>query len=103
MGTYIAVGDGTWLRLTRTPVTPAGKINGWLFCKSSSRTVFVDIKKQRYFTISAPSGSEDYGDYSITTGEVDGKLFNYATTATVKKNKTKRKVELRSIELASID
>lgn len=103
VGTYIAVGDGTWLRLTRTPVTPAGRINGWLFCKSSSRTVFVDIKKQRYFTISAPSGSEDYGDYSITTGEVDGKLFNYATTATVKKNKTKRKVELRSIELASID
>lgn len=103
VGTYISVGDGTWLRLTRTPVTPAGKVNGWLFCKSSSRTVFVDTKKQRYFTINAPSGSEDYGDYSITTGEVDGKLFNYATTATIEKDKTKRKVELRSIKLVNID
>lgn len=103
VGTYLSVGDGTWLRLARTPLTPAGKVNGWLFCKSSSRTVFIDVKKQRYFTVNAPSGSEDYGDYSFTTGEVSGKLFNYATTATVKKDKTKRKVVVRSIKPVDID
>lgn len=103
VGTYLAVGDGTWLRLTRTPVTPAGRINGWLFCKSSGRTVFVDTKKQRYFTVNAPSGSEDYGDYSFTTGEVTGKLFNYATVAVVKNDKTKRSVQVRSIEPVSIE
>lgn len=103
VGTYFSVGDGTWLRLTRTPVTPAGRINGWLFCKSSGRTVFIDTKKQRYFIVSAPSGSEDYGDYSFATGELDGKLFNYSTVAQISKNKTKRKVVVRSIEPVNID
>ena len=103
VGTYFSVGDGTWLRLTRTPVTPAGHINGWLFCKSAGRTVFVDTKKQRYFIVSAPSGSEDYGDYSTATGELDGKLFVYSTVAQIKKNKTQRKVVVRAIEPVNID
>lgn len=103
VGTYFSVGDGTWLRLTRTPVTPAGRINGWLFCKSAGRTVFVDTKKQRYFIVNAPSGSEDYGDYSVSTGELTGKLFVYSTVAQVKKNKTQRKVVVRSIEPVNID
>ncbi len=102
VGTYVAVGDGTWLRLTRTPVTPAGSASGWVFCKSSSRTVFVDLAKKRYFTISAPSGSEDYGDFQIATGDLDGSLFNYATVTQVKKGKTTRKVEVRSIKLVDI-
>ena len=99
VGTYISAGDGTWLRLTRTPVTPAGRCNGWFFCKSSSRTVFVDTKRQRYFTISAPSGTESYGDYSIRTGECDGTLFNYATVSELVENEYQRKVVVRSIKL----
>ncbi len=102
VGTYVALGDGTWLRLTRTPMTPAGSVSGWIFCKSSSRTVFIDIKKKRYFTVSSPSGAEDYGDYSISTGDLSGNLFNYATTAKVKGDKTQRKVEVRSIKLVDI-
>ncbi len=102
VGTYVAAGDGTWLRLTRTPVTPIGSSAGWVFCKSSGRTVFVDMKGKRYFTVSAPDGSEDYGDFSIATGELEGKVYNYATVAQVKKGETTRKVEVRSIELVDI-
>lgn len=102
VGTYIALSDGAWLRLTRTPVTPAGTCNGWLFCKSSGRTVFIDPQKRRYFTVAPPSGSEDYGDYSVSTGEVSDAVYTYATVTQVTKNTTARKVVVRRLKLTSI-
>ena len=103
VGTYLSLGDGTWLRLTRTPVTAAGRCAGWLFCKSSSRTAFVDPDKKRYFTIDAPSGSEDYGDYTLRTGECPNPLFAYATVSKLKDNKTQRTVVVRSFKLVPLD
>ena len=102
MGTYLSLGDGSWLRLTRTPVTPAGRVSGWLFCKSSSRTVFVDAAKKRYFTINPPSGSESYGDYAVRTGELDDTLYLYSTVKDTGSKKSSRKVVLRSVKLKSI-
>ena len=102
VGTYLSLGDGSWLRLTRTPVTPAGRVGGWLFCKSSSRTVFVDAAKKRYFTINPPSGSESYGDYAVRTGELDDTLYLYSTVKDTGSKKSSRKVVLRSVKLKSI-
>lgn len=102
VGTYVALSDGTYLRLTRTPVTPAGMCNGWIFCKSSGRTVFVDPQKRRYFTVAPPSGSEDYGDYSASTGELSDAVYTYATVTQVRKNTTARKVVVRRLKLTSI-
>ena len=102
VGTYLCVGSNNWLRLTRTPLTPAGKLSGWLFCKSSSRTVFVDTAKQRYFTINPPSGSESYGDYAVCTGELEGKLYLSSTVKNTGSKGTQRKVVLRSVQLKHI-
>lgn len=102
VGTYLCMGSNNWLRLTRTPLTPAGKVSGWLFCKSSSRTVFVDAAKQRYFTINPPSGSESYGDYAVCTGDLEGKLYLYSTVKDAGSKGAARKVVLRSVELEHI-
>lgn len=96
VGTYYPIAGNSWLRLTRQSLTPPGICNGWLFAKSSSRTVFIDIPEQRYFVVSAPDGCADHGDYSVCVGEV-AHLYNYATVN--KYNGTDRvtNVVLRSI------
>ncbi len=103
VGTYISLGDGTWLRLTRTPVTAAGRCAGWYFCKSSSRTVFIDIENKKYFTVGAPSGTEDHGDYTIRTGECSNPLFTYATVGELKNNEKQRTVLVRTLTLVALD
>lgn len=78
VGTYYPIAGNTWLRLARQSLTPPGICNGWLFAKSSSRTVFIDTQEQKYFVVNAPDGCTDYGDYSVCTGEVS-RVYNYAT------------------------
>lgn len=96
VGTYYPLSGGEWLCLERTPVTPAGLCRGWFFCKSGSRTVFVNLQKRTYFTVDAPDGATSYGDYSICTGEVDA-LYNYATVSRVKGSKQVKSVVVRRI------
>lgn len=70
VGTYYPLDDGTYLRLTKQPVTPPALCRGWLVSKSGSRTVFVNMKERKYFTVDAPDGTADYGDYPLAYGEV---------------------------------
>lgn len=70
VGTYYPLDDGTYLRLTKQPVTPPALCRGWLVSKSGSRTVFVNMKDRKYFTVDAPDGTADYGDYPLAYGEV---------------------------------
>ena len=96
VGTYYPISGGQWLRLAKQSLTPPGLCNGWMFAKSGSRTVFVDPAKQRYFVVGAPDGCEDYGDYSVGTGEV-ACLYNYATVTKTVRGAEKTGVVLRSI------
>ena len=99
VGTYYPIGQGNWLRLIRQPITVPGLSNGWLFCKSGSRTVFVDVDNKSYFTINAPDGCTDYGDYSVQFGKV-GTIYNFATISKLSKNNTPSKyVLVRKITL----
>ena len=99
VGTYYQIGQDNWLRLIRQPITVPGLCNGWLFCKSGSRTVFVDVNNKTYFTINAPDGCTDYGDYSVQFGEVDA-IYNFATISELsKKNVPKKHVLVRKITL----
>ena len=101
VGTYYPMGNGEWLRIAKTPVTPLGLCKGWLFCKSGSRTVFIDTTKRRYFTVDAPSDSASYGDYPIVVGSTS-RVYNYATVSKVSGSKEKSKVVVRSIVPTSI-
>lgn len=96
VGTYYPIAGDLWLRLTRQSLTPPGICNGWLFAKSSSRTVFIDLAEQRYFVVNAPDGCEDYGDYSVCTGEVS-RVYNYATVNKYEETQKTTHVLLRSI------
>lgn len=98
VGTYYPMPNGQWLRLTRQPVTPTGMCNGWLYCKSGARTVFVDMSTQRYFTIDAPEDSASYGDYQAAFGETDS-VVNYATIEKVDGKEVKKSVLVRRVEL----
>jgi len=97
VGTYYPMPNGQWLRLTRQPVTPPGLCNGWLFCKSGARTVFVDMKNQKYFTVDAPGNSLNHGDYSVSFGEVDA-VCTYASIDKTEDDERKRYVQVRRIE-----
>lgn len=98
VGTYYPIAGNQWLRLTRQSLTPPGICNGWLFAKSSSRTVFIDMAEQQYFVVNAPDGCTDYGDYSVCTGEVS-RVYNYATVNKYQETEKTTQVVLRSIEL----
>lgn len=96
VGTYYPIAGSLWLRLTRQSLTPPGICNGWLFAKSSSRTVFIDTVEQQYFVVNAPDGCEDFGDYSVCTGEVP-RVYNYATVNKYQETEKQTNVVLRSI------
>lgn len=96
VGTYYPMAGGSWLRLARQSLTPPGICNGWLFAKSSSRTVFIDTNNQQYFVVNAPDGCTDYGDYSVCTGEVS-RVYNYATVNKYEGTARTTQVVLRSI------
>lgn len=99
VGTYYPIGQDNWLRLIRQPVTVPGICKGWLFCKSGSRTVFVDVNKKNYFTINPPDNCADYGDYSVQFGDVNA-LYNFATITKLDKNNAPIKtVQVRKITL----
>ena len=78
VGTYYPLDDGTYLRLTREPLVAPGLCGGWLFSKSGSRTVLVDVENQGYITVDAPDGTADYGDYPVFVGEHDY-IYVYAS------------------------
>ena len=78
VGTYWPLGDGTWLRLAKTPLAAPGLCRGWLYAKSGSRTVLIDLDSRAYITVDAPEGSEDWGDYPIAVGERN-RIYLYAT------------------------
>lgn len=96
VGTYYPIAGSSWLRLARQSLTPPGICNGWLFAKSSSRTVFIDTNNQQYFVVDAPDGCADYGDYSVCTGEVS-RVYNYATVNRYTGSERTTQVVLRSI------
>lgn len=96
VGTYYPIAGNTWLRLARQSLTPPGICNGWLFAKSSSRTVFIDTSAQEYFVVNAPDGCTDYGDYSVCVGEV-ARVCNYATVNKYEGTTRTTQVMLRSI------
>ena len=96
VGTYYPIAGSLWLRLARQSLTPPGICNGWLFAKSSSRTVFIDTNNQQYFVVNAPDGCTDYGDYSVCTGEVS-RVYNYATVNKYEGTAKTTQVVLRSI------
>ena len=100
VGTYYPLDANTWLRLTRQPVTPPGLCQGWLFSKSGSRTALVDLEGRGYFTVDAPSGSADYGDYPVAVGECD-RIYVYATVSEVEDSEEITHVEVRSIRIRS--
>ena len=77
VGTYYPMPDGTWLRLTKQPVTPPGLCNGWLYCKSGTRTVLVDRTARRYFTVDPPNDANSYGDYPVCVGDTNA-IYTYA-------------------------
>lgn len=101
VGTYYPMAGSSWLRLARQSLTPPGICNGWLFAKSSSRTVFIDTNNQQYFVVNAPDGCTDYGDYSVCTGEVS-RVFNYATVNKYTGTERTTQVVLRSIMPISV-
>lgn len=96
VGTYYPIAGNEWLRLSKASLTPPGLCNGWLFAKSGSRTVFINMKSRQYFVVNAPDGCEDYGDYSVCTGEV-ARVCNYATVDKAEDSKKAKQVVLRSI------
>lgn len=96
VGTYYPIAGSSWLRLARQSLTPPGLCNGWLFAKSSSRTVFIDTREQQYFVVNAPDGCTDYGDYSVCVGEV-ARVCNYATVNRYVGTERTTSVVLRSI------
>lgn len=96
VGTYYPIAGDMWLRLARQSLTPPGLCNGWLFAKSSSRTVFIDMVEQQYFVVNAADGCEDYGDYSVCTGDVPI-VYNYATVNKYEDAEKTAHVLLRSI------
>lgn len=96
VGTYYPIAGNMWLRLARQSLTPPGICNGWLFAKSSSRTVFINTSEQQYFVVNAPDGCEDYGDYSVCTGEVS-RIYNYSTVNKFEDAEKTTHVLLRSI------
>ncbi len=96
VGTYFLMGDGTWLRIAKQPVMPAGVCQGWLFCKSGSRTVFVDISKRRYFTVDAPGSANSNGDYPVAVGSTDS-VYTYSTVNKVQGSKEVSQVVVRKI------
>ena len=97
VGTYYPLGNGEWLRLIKQPVTPAGTCRGWLFCKSGSRTVFVNPNERSYFTIDAPDNCKDYGDYSVRVGQTN-LVYNYAALQESKDGDNASNVILRRIK-----
>lgn len=101
VGTYYPLGNGTWLRLIKQPLAPLGVCNGWLFCKSGSRTVFVDPGKRRYFTVNAPSDCADWGDYSVRMGATSS-VVNYTTITKVSQGKKTASTQVRRITLSQI-
>ncbi len=101
VGTYYSADGSQWLRLIKTPITPPGYCRGWLCCKSGSRTVFVDMTRKRYFTIDAPSGTENQGDYPVVLGETNA-VYNYATITRLEGENEVSLVVLRKIEPVSI-
>ncbi len=96
VGTYYPIAGNAWLRLARQSLTPPGICNGWLFAKSSSRTVFIDTREEKYFVVNAPDGCTDYGDYSVCVGEV-AHVCNYATVNKYEGAERTTQVMLRSI------
>lgn len=96
VGTYYPLSGDSWLRLARQSITPPGLCQGWLFAKSSSRTVFINMQDQQYFVVNAPDGCTDYGDFSVCTGQVEH-LYNYATVAKFEGSTKSEFVMLRSI------
>ncbi len=96
VGTYYPIAGNAWLRLARQSLTPPGICNGWLFAKSSSRTVFIDTREEKYFVVNAPDGCTDYGDYSVCVGEV-ARVCNYATVNKYEGAERTTQVMLRSI------
>lgn len=96
VGTYYPIAGNLWLRLARQSITPPGICQGWLFAKSSSRTVFINMQEQQYFVVNAPDGCTDYGDYSVCTGEI-AHVFNYATVNKYEGSEKTTHVLLRSL------
>ncbi len=102
-GTSANASEATWLRLTRTPVLAPGTCAGWLFSKSGTRTVLVNRKKQRYFTVSAPGDALDWGDYQVCTGALNGScIYLYATLSETEDGEEVRHTLIRKLTPVAI-
>lgn len=80
MGTYIGPADGPFVCLSREPsANVAG--NGDIFVVKSRTSYFViNVRKSTYAILGAANRCLDYGEYPVSTGEVD----EFVTFATVK-------------------
>lgn len=67
----------TWFRFDRTPSAAPAWCKGLFIVKSTRSVCGIDLENKTYFAIDYESGSDSYGDYLATTGNV-GSFVSYA-------------------------
>lgn len=84
MGTYVSMGDGKFVSLSREPTAaPAGK-GDLLICKSRSSYVVADIADATYGILTSQDHAVDYGEYPAREGQCD----TFVSFCTVKDSST---------------
>ena len=71
----------TWFRFERAPSAAPAWCNNLFIVKSTRSVCGVDLKAKTYFAIDYESGSDSYGDYLATTGNV-GSFVTYTNINT---------------------
>lgn len=80
MGTYVSMGDGKFVALSREPAAPPAGKGDLLIVKSRSSYVVADIAESTYGMLTAQDRSVDYGEYPAREGDCD----TFVTFSTVK-------------------
>lgn len=76
LGTYVPAAEGNpdtvpWFRFDRTPTAAPAWSGRWFMVKSSRSVSGVDAEGRQAFSLGAPDGCDDYGDYLATSGTFD--------------------------------
>ncbi len=76
LGTYVPAAEGdpdsvSWFRFDRTPTAAPAWCGRWFMVKSSRSVSGVDAEGRQAFSLGAPDGCDDYGDYLATSGSFD--------------------------------
>jgi hypothetical protein len=75
-GTYFDIGDGTWLHVSRMPVSAPLFLRGCLIVKSTVNIIGFDTASRCFFVIDTLADCADYGDVLAGWGAQD-KVVSY--------------------------